>query len=158
MTNELTVDIATPSDREVVLTRRFNAPRGMVFDALTKPELVRLWYGPPGAMDICESDTRVGGAWRYVTRLKNGKTVGQFGVYKEVAAPHRFVRTERWDDWDPGETLVTIELVEHGGVTTMTSSMVFPSQEVRDVVLKGGLTQKGTDEFYARLDELLKAT
>jgi uncharacterized protein YndB with AHSA1/START domain len=158
MTNELTVTIATPSDREVVLTRRFNAPREMVFDALTKPELVRRWYGPPGAMDICESDTRVGGTWRYVTRLKNGKTVGQFGVYTEVAAPHRFVRTERWDDWDPGETLVTTVLVEHGGITTMTASMVFPSQEVRDVVLKGGLTQKGTDEFYARLDELLKAS
>ena len=72
-------------------------------------------------------------------------------------APDRFVRTERWDDWDPGETLVTTELVEHNGITTMRSSMVFPSQEVRDVVLKGGLTQKGTDEFYARLDELLKA-
>lgn len=156
MTSEATVTIETPSDREVVLTRRFNAPRQMVFDALTKPELVRRWYGPPGAMDICESDTRAGGTWRYVTKLKNGKTVGQFGVYKEVVAPHRFVRTERWDDWDPGETLVTIVLVEHGGITTMTSSMVFPSQEVRDVVLKGGLTQKGTDEFYARLDELLK--
>ncbi len=105
----------------MVLTRRFNAPRRLVFDALTKPELVRRWYGPPGAMDICESDTRVGGTWRYVTRLKNGKTVGQFGVYKEVVAPHRFVRTERWDDWDPGETLVTTVLVEHGGITTMTS-------------------------------------
>lgn len=156
MTNELTVTIATPSDREVVLTRRFNAPRELVFDALTKPDLVRRWYGPPGAMDICESDTRVGGTWRYVTRLKNGKTVSQFGVYKEVVPPQRFVRTERWDDWDPGETVITTVLAEHGGITTMTAAMVFPSQEVRDVVLKGGLTQKGTDEFYARLDELLK--
>jgi hypothetical protein len=82
MTNDLTVTIDTPTDRAVVLTRRFNAPRRLVFDALTKPELVRRWYGPPGAMDICESDTRVGGAWRYVTKLKNGKTVGQFGVYQ----------------------------------------------------------------------------
>jgi uncharacterized protein YndB with AHSA1/START domain len=106
-------------------------------------------------MDICESDTRPGGAWRYVTKLKNGKTVGQFGVYKEVSAPDRFVRTEQWDDWDPGETLVTTELVENNGVTTMTQSIVFPSRDVRDVVLKGGLTEKGTSEFYDRLDALL---
>lgn len=155
MTSEVTVTIETPTDREVVVTRRFHAPRRLVFEALTKPDLIRRWYGPPGAMDICESDARVGGTWRFVSKLKNGKTVGQFGVYQEVSAPGRFVRTERWDDWDPGETLVTTDLVEHDGVTTMTSSIVFPTKEVRDVVLKGGLTPKGTDEFYARLDALL---
>lgn len=157
MTSDVTVTIETPSAREVVVTRRFNAPRHMVFDALTRPELVRRWYGPPDAMDICESDTRPGGAWRYVTKLKNGKTVGQFGVYTEVSAPGRFVRTERWDDWDPGETLCTVVLAEQNGITTMTQSMVFPSQEVRDVVLKGGLTPKGTSEFYDRLEGLLNA-
>ena len=78
-----------------------------------------------------------------VTKLKNGKTVGQFGVYKEVMAPHRFVRTERWDDWDPGETLVTTELVEQNGITTMTQSIVFPSQEVRDVVHEGRADAEG---------------
>ena len=157
MTSDVTVTIETPSAREVVVTRRFNAPRQMVFDALTKPDLVRRWYGPPDAMDICESDTRPGGAWRYVTKLKNGKTVGQFGVYTEVSAPDRFARTERWDDWDPGETLCTVVLVEQNGITTMTQSMVFPSEEVRDVVLKGGLTPKGTSEFYDRLEGLLSA-
>ena len=157
MTSDVTVTIETPSAREVVVTRRFKAPRQMVFDALTKPELVRRWYGPPDAMDICESDTRPGGAWRYVTKLKNGKMVGQFGVYTEVSAPDRFVRTERWDDWDPGETVCTVVLAEQNGITTMTQSMVFPSQEVRDVVLKGGLTPKGTSEFYDRLEALLSA-
>ena len=156
MIDHHTVTIEIPNDREVVLTRRFNAPRALVFDALTKPALLMRWYGPPGAMEVCESDTRPGGAWRYVTKLKNGTTVSQFGVYTEVSAPGRFVRTERWDDWDPGETLVTTELVEHDGVTTMTSSMVFPSREVRDVVLKGGLTPKATNEFYERLDEVLR--
>lgn len=157
MTSDVTVTIETPSAREVVVTRRFKAPRQMVFDALTKPELVRRWYGPPDAMDICESETRPGGAWRYVTKLKHGKTVGQFGVYTEVSAPDRFVRTERWDDWDPGETVCTVVLAEQNGITTMTQSMVFPSQEVRDVVLKGGLTPKGTSEFYDRLEGLLSA-
>ena len=157
MTSDVTVTIETPSAREVVVTRRFNAPRQMVFDALTKPELIMRWYGPPDARESCESDTRPGGAWRYVTKLKNGKTVGQFGVYTEVSAPDRFVRTERWDDWDPGETLCTVVLAEQKGITTMTQSMVFPSQEVRDGVLKGGLTPKGTSEFYDRLEGLLNA-
>ena len=79
----------------------------------------------------------------------------QFGVYTEVSAPTRFVRTERWEDWDPGETRVTVDLVEEGGRTVMTQRIVFPSQEVPDVVLKGGLTVKGTSEFYDRLDVLL---
>jgi uncharacterized protein YndB with AHSA1/START domain len=155
MTDDITVTIETPTDREVIVTRTFDAPRRLVFEALTKPELVKRWYGPPGAIDVCESDTRPGGAWRIVCKLPNGKVVGQYGVYREVAAPDRFVRTERWDDWDPGETLVTTELVEKNGQTTMTSRIVFPTQEVRDVVLKGGLTPKGTSEFYDRLAALL---
>lgn len=154
-TNHMTVTITTPTGREVIVTRTFDAPRQLVFDALTRPELVRRWYGPPGAIDVCLSDTKAGGAWRIVSKLPNGKVVGQYGVYKEVSRPDRFVRTERWDDWDPGETLVTTELVEQDGRTTMTSSIVFPTQEVRDVVLKGGLTPKGTSAFYDRLAAML---
>ena len=155
MTNDITVTIETPTDREVVVTRTFDAPRHLVFDALTKPELVKRWYGPPGAIEVCESDTRAGGAWKIVSKMPNGKVVGQFGVYREVTPPDRLVRTERWDDWDPGETMVTIELAERNGRTTMTARMVFPTQEVRDVVLKGGLTPKGTSQFYDRLATLL---
>jgi uncharacterized protein YndB with AHSA1/START domain len=116
--------------------------------------LITRWYGPPGSIDVCESDARPGGTWRFVTSVR-GRKVVQYGVYTEVDAPRRFVRTERWEDWDPGETLVTAELVERNGKTTMTQRIVFPSQEVRDVVMKGGLTPKGTSEFYERLDALL---
>ena len=154
MTENITVAITTPSDREAVVTREFNAPAGLVFDALTKPELIKRWYGPPGSIELCESDARPGGSWRFVTNVR-GRQIVQFGVYKEVDPPRRFVRTEAWEDWDPGETLVTLELVERNGKTTMTQSIVFPSQAVRDVVLKGGLTPKGTSEFYERLDVLL---
>jgi len=154
MTENITVTITTPSDREAVVTRVFDAPRRLVFDALTKPELIKRWYGPPDSIEVCESDPRPGGAWRFVTRMR-GKLITQYGVYREVDAPNRFVRTERWEDWDPGETVVTTELTEQNGRTTLTSSMVFPSQEVRDVVLKGGLTPKGTSQFYERLDALL---
>ena len=154
MIENITVTIETPTDREVVVTRVFDAPRQLVFDALTRADLIKRWYGPPGAIEVCESDARPGGAWRFVSRMR-GTVITQYGVYREVDAPQRFVRTERWEDWDPGETLVTTELVEAGGKTTMTSSMVFPSREVRDVVLKGGLTPKGTSEFYDRLEVLL---
>ena len=154
MTENITVTITTPSDREAVVTREFNAPAGLVFDALTKPDLIKRWYGPPGSIEQCESDARPGGSWRFVSNVR-GRQIVQYGVYTEVAAPRRFVRTERWEDWDPGETLVTVELVEERGKTTMTQSIVFPSQEVRDVVLKSGLTLKGTSEFYERLDALL---
>jgi uncharacterized protein YndB with AHSA1/START domain len=152
MTENISVTIDTPTDREVVLTREFNAPRPLVFDALTQPDLIRRWYG---ALDVCESDPIIGGAWRFSMKRPNGKSVVQYGVYKEVAKPARFVRTERWEDWDPGETLVTTELTERSGTTTMTQRIAFPSQEVRDVVLKNGLTPKSTNEFYERLDVLL---
>jgi uncharacterized protein YndB with AHSA1/START domain len=155
MTDNVTVTITTPSDREAVVTREFDAPRTLVYDAMTRPELITRWYGPPGAIEVCESDARPGGAWRFVSRVRN-KLVTQYGIYTEVAAPARFVRTERWEDWDPGETVVTVELTEQGGKTLMTQRMLFPSQEVRDVVLKGGLTPKGTSEFYDRLEGLLR--
>ena len=154
MTENITVTITTPTDREAVVTREFNAPAGLVFEALTKPDLIKRWYGPPGSIESCESDARPGGSWRFVSKVR-GKMIVQFGVYREVSAPKRFVRTERWEDWDPGETLVTVDLVERRGKTVMTQSLVFPSQEVRDVVLKGGLTPMGTSEFYERLDVLL---
>jgi uncharacterized protein YndB with AHSA1/START domain len=156
MTEAITVTITTPSERETVVTRDFKAPARLVFDALTKPDLITRWYGPPGSIESCESDARPGGAWRFVSQVR-GRQIVQFGVYTEVDAPHRFVRTERWEDWDPGETLVTVELVETAGTTTMTQRILFPTQEVRDVVMKGGLTPKGTSEFYERLEALLKA-
>lgn len=154
MTDNITVTITTPSDREAVITRDFAAASTLVFDALTKPELIARWYGPPGSIEVCESDARPGGAWRFVSTVR-GRKVVQFGVYTEVNAPHRFVRTERWEDWDPGETLVVVDLAERNGTTTMTQRLVFPSQDVRDVVMRGGLTPKGTSEFYDRLEVLL---
>lgn len=154
MTEGNTVTTTTPTDCDAVITRDFAAPIALVFDALTRPDLIKRWYGPPNSIEVCESDARPGGAWRFVSQAR-GKSIAQFGIYTEVDAPHHFVRTERWEDWDPGETLVTLDLVERDGTTTMTQRITFPSQEVRDVVMKGGLTPKGTSEFYERLDELL---
>jgi uncharacterized protein YndB with AHSA1/START domain len=150
-----TLTISTPSARELAHTRVFDAPRRLVFDALTKPDLLRRWYGPTGwSLVVCEIDLRVGGAWRFVGRRPDGRTIGQSGVYREVVAPERLVNTETWDDWDAGETLVTTVLREEGGRTTLTSTMLFPSQEVRDVLIKNGM-DSGAAETYDKLAALL---
>lgn len=146
-----TLNVTTPTERELVMTRVFNAPRHLVFDALTKPELIRRWYGPAGwSMVVCEIDLRVDGAWRFVSRRPDGKQIGQRGVYREIVAPERLVSTESWEDWNPGELLVTTILVEHAGTTTLTMTSLFPSQEVRDMLIKSGMTS-GAAETYDKL-------
>jgi uncharacterized protein YndB with AHSA1/START domain len=158
MTSADTVKVTLPTDTDVVVTRQFDAPRGMLFDALTKPDLIRRWYGPEGwTLDVCDIDLQVGGKWRFVVRRPDGKAIGQKGVYQEIRRPERIVHTESWEDWDPGETLVTIVLTETAGKTTLTSTMRFPSREVRDIVVKGGLN-KNLDQTYDQLAEVLKAT
>ncbi|MEW6734391.1 MAG: SRPBCC family protein [Acidobacteriota bacterium] len=158
MKNSGALKITTPTDREVMLTRVFDAPCQLVFNALTKPELLKRWYGPSGwTMVVCEIDLRVGGKWRFVSCRPDGKTIGQHGVYREIVLSERLVNTESWEDWDAGETLVTTVLAEQDGKTIFTATMLFPSQEVRDTVLKSGL-EHGAVEIYNKLAELLAST
>jgi uncharacterized protein YndB with AHSA1/START domain len=153
--------ITTTGDRELLMTRVFDAPRTLVFDAHTKPELVKRWLlGPPGwSMPVCEMDVRVGGKYRWVWRQdRDGTTMGMGGVYREIAAPERLVATEKFDEaWYPGEALNTLVLVEKGGRTTLTQTMRYESREARDAVLKSGM-EKGVTASYDRLAELLAAT
>ena len=154
MTTEA-LKITTPSDREVVMTRVFDAPRRLVFDALTRPDLLRRWYGPRGwSLVLCEVDLRVGGSWRFVSRRPDGREIGQHGVYREIRSPERLVNTESWEDWNPGELLATAVLVEQEGRTTLTNTLLFPSQEVRDALIKSGMTS-GAAETYDKLAECL---
>lgn len=151
-----TLKVTTPTEREIVMTRVFDAPRGLVFDALTKPELLQRWLlGPPGwTMPVCEIDLRVGGAYRYVWR-KAGKDMGMGGVFKEIVRPERIVTTELFDDdWTQGETLVTTVLTETGGKTTLTTTVRYSSREARDGALKTGMDE-GVAASYDRLEELL---
>jgi uncharacterized protein YndB with AHSA1/START domain len=149
------VTISTPTDREVVMTRVFDAPRHLVFDALTTPELLRRWYGPEGwSLVVCNIDLKVGGRWRFVVRRPDGKEIAQLGVYREIVPGERIVNTESWEDWDPGECLVTTTLTEAKGRTTLNTTTLFPSRESRDVVLKSGL-EKGAAQTYAKLAEVL---
>ncbi|HWI19305.1 MAG TPA: SRPBCC domain-containing protein [Vicinamibacterales bacterium] len=153
MTENITVTITTPSDRETVVTREFDAPAALVFDAVTKAELIKRWYGPDGFLDSCESDVRVGGTWRFAFTV-GGKQMAKYGVYNEIDPPRRFVRTERFEGWEDYEALMTVEFVERNGKTTMTQHFVFPSRELRDTVMKTGLTPQGMSAFYERLDTL----
>jgi len=150
--------VTMPSDREIAMTRVFDAPRTLVFDAHTKPELVKRWLlGPPGwTMPVCEIDLRVGGKYRWVWRSDNdGSTMGIGGVYRQIVAPERIVTTERFDEsWYPGEGLNTLVLIETGGRTTLTQTMRYESKEARDAVLKSGMEQ-GVEASYDRLAELL---
>jgi uncharacterized protein YndB with AHSA1/START domain len=154
MTENITVTITTPSDREAVVTREFNAPAALVFDAVTKADLIKRWYGLPGFLDSCESDPRVGGSWRFAFTA-GGKQMAKYGVYTEIDPPRRFVRTERFEGWDIGEAIMTVELVERHGRTTMTQTFLYPTKEARDLVMKTGLTPQGMSAFYERLDALL---
>jgi uncharacterized protein YndB with AHSA1/START domain len=154
MTENITVTITTPSDREAVVTREFNAPAALVFDAVTKADLIKRWYGTAGVLDSCESDPRVGGAWRFAFSA-GGRPMAKYGVYTEFDPPRRFVRSERYEGWDAYEALLTVELVERNGKTTLTQHFLFPTQELRDTVMKTGLTPQGMSAFYERLDVLL---
>ena len=152
-----TLRIETPTEREVVLTRSFDAPRRLVFDALNRPELLKRWYGPRDWETVgCEIDLKPGGAFHFVSRRADGKDVAQRGVYREVVPPERLVNTEWWEDWNPGEVLVTTILVEQNGRTALTTNMLYPSQEVRDTILNSGL-KHGAAELYNKLDEYLAA-
>lgn len=152
-----TLKVTTPTEREVVMTRAFDAPRSLVFDALTQPELVQRWLlGPPGwTMPVCQIDLRVGGAYRYVWRKAGEKDMGMGGVFREIVRPERIVTTELFDeDWTGGETIVTTTLAEGGGKTTLTTTVRYSSNGARDSALKTGMT-KGVAASYDRLDEIL---
>jgi uncharacterized protein YndB with AHSA1/START domain len=157
MKNTGELKITTPTNREIAMTRVFDAPRHLVFDALTRPELVKQWLlGPPGwSMPVCQIDLRVGGAYRFVWRHVNGKEMGVGGVYREVVSQARLVWTELFDEaWYPGESLITATLLEQGGRTTLTSTILYVSQEARDAVLKSGM-ERGVAASYDHLAELV---
>ncbi|MCW2882004.1 MAG: Activator of Hsp90 ATPase 1 family protein [Sphaerisporangium sp.] len=152
------LSVTAPSDTELVLSRTFAASRELVFDAFTRPELLRRWHGARGwHLVVCEIDLRPGGAWRFVSRGPAGAELGHGGVYREVEAPARLVQTEVYDGWDAGPTLVTTVLDEGDGRTAMTTTVRYPSRDVRDSVLQTPM-ERGAGEAYDRLAELLSET
>ena len=154
MLNTGTLQVSTPSPREVVMTRVFDAPRHLVYEAMTRPELLKRWFGPHGwSLVVCEIDLRVGGAWRYVLEGPDGRSMGMGGEYREIVPGERTVHTESFDDY-PGDSVVTVVLTEHEGRTTLTGTVLYESQEVRDAVIESGM-KHGAAETYDRLADLL---
>ena len=151
------LQVTTPSEREIAMTRVFDAPRSLVFDAWTKPELLKRWLGVRGGWTfaVCEVDLRVGGSYRFVWRGPTGAEMGMGGVYREIVRPERLVATEKFDEpWYEGDALDTTTFVERGGKTTATTTVRYASQEVRDAVLKTPMLT-GVAESYDKMAEVL---
>ena len=152
-----TMKITTPTDREIVMTRVFEAPRRLVYDAHTQPELIKRWlFGPEGwSLAVCEVDLKVGGKYRYVWRHTNGTEMGMGGVFREIVAPERIVATEKFDEsWYPGEALDTTVFSEKDGRTTLTLTVLYESKEARDIALTSGMDE-GMALGYDRLAALV---
>lgn len=153
--NSDTFKVSTPSDREIRMTRVFDAPRHLVCEAMTKPEHIKRWWGRLGdgySVPVCEVDLRVGGRWRFVNRHPKGEAAFH-GVYREIALPDRIVFTEIFEDFPDAESIVSADFTEENGKTRMTVTCLYPSSEVRDIVLKSGM-DRGAAISYDRLEEV----
>jgi uncharacterized protein YndB with AHSA1/START domain len=156
--NSETFQVTTPSDTEIRITRLFDAPRRLVFEAMTKPEHVRRWWGMLAdgySVPVCEIDFRPGGKWRFVSRTPTGDVPVFYGVYREIVPPERVVQTECFEPYPDGESVVTTVFTEEDGKTRITVTAVYPSKDVRDMVLKTGM-EKGAALSYDRLEDVAR--
>lgn len=154
--NRDTFTVTTPSDQEVRMTRLFDAPRALVFEAMSKPEHVKRWWGCLGegySVPVCEIDLRLGGRWRFVNRHPKGEAAFH-GEYREIDAPARLVFTEIFEDFPDVVSVVTSELSEENGKTRLTVTVRYPSKDVRDIVMSSGMS-RGAGISYDRLEDLL---
>ena len=146
--------ISLPSDREILITRGFDAPRELVFRAHTDPALIPLWWGPRSTTTIVDKmDVRPGGEYRFVHRTSDGSEYVFRGEFREIVPHERLVQTSEFEG-APGIVLETITFEEHDGKTTLTVLDVCPTQEIRDAILASGM-EEGLNESYDRLAELL---
>ena len=151
------LELSTPSDREIRITRLFDAPRAMVFECYTRPELLKRWLGVQNGwtLEECEIDLTVGGGFRYLWRGPGGMEMGMRGVYKEINMPERIVSTERFDQsWYAGEAEGMVTFVERDRQTTATTRILYGSRGIRDSVLKTPMAD-GMERGYRQLDGLL---
>lgn len=151
------LNLSFPSERELVLTRTFNAPRARLFAAMTQPEHVRQWYGRRSdEMIVCEIDLRVGGHWRFAVRAEDGNEYAFSGEYREITPPERVVFTEEFETMPGTGYVVTSTFTEEAGKTTLHSHILYQSQAHRDGHLGSGM-EAGASETYDRLAEYLTA-
>jgi len=153
--NSGTFKVTLSSDRAITMTRLFDAPRALVFEAMSKPEHIVRWWGRLGdgySVPVCEVDLRVGGTWRYVNAFPQGRCTF-YGVYKEIAPPDRIVFTEIFEPYPDSGSLVTVTLTDERGKTRLTVVAEYPSKDVRDMVMGTGM-ERGAAISYDRLEEV----
>src|SRR5829696_8665034 len=156
--NSGTFKVTTPSDTEIHFTRLFDAPRHLVFEAMTKPEHIKRWWGNLGegySVPVCEVDLRPGGKWRFVNQTPRGESAAFYGEYREVAPPDRVVFTEFFEPFPDTESVVTAVLTEEDGKTRLTATVAYPSREVRDMVKATGM-ERGAALSYDRLEDVVR--
>ncbi len=148
--------VTLPSDVEILVTRAFDSPAELVFDAWTTPEVVKQWWaGDRGQVTEAQIDLRVGGRWRWVMVANGGFEVAFSGEYREIDRPHLVVRTEVFELVPDAEGLSTTTFEEVDGVTTLRILTRFPSQEHRDAAIASGM-EGGLQEALNHLEELLR--
>ncbi|HTV21057.1 MAG TPA: SRPBCC family protein [Polyangiaceae bacterium] len=150
--------VTTPSECEVRMTRLFDASRERVFEAMTRPEHVKNWWGRLGAgfsVPVCEIDLRVGGAWRFVNRHPHGEAVF-YGEYREIVPPSKLVYTEIFAQYPDTVSVITATFSDEGQKTRYTATCAYPSKEVRDIVMSSGM-EHGAAQSYDQLEQLLRA-
>jgi uncharacterized protein YndB with AHSA1/START domain len=151
-----TLTLTLPSDREIVMTRVFNAPRELVFEAHSKPEHIKRWWGPRGyTVPVCDMDFRTGGAWRFVTRGPDGKEDAFRGEFREIVPPEKITWTFEWEGLPGHISVETLTFEDVGGKTKLTATSVFDSKEDRDGMIESGM-EAGARETWDRLAELVE--
>ena len=156
--NRESFQVTTPSDREIEVTRLFDAPRALVYEAMTRPEHIREWWGRLGdgySVPVCEVDLRVGGKWRFVNRTPQGEAEF-YGVYQEIQPPDRLVFTEIFAPFPDNPSVITAIYTEEQGKTRLRARCLYESKDVRDMVLQSGMAD-GAGKSYDKLEELVGA-
>jgi uncharacterized protein YndB with AHSA1/START domain len=157
MSHLTNLNVTTPSEREIMMTRMFEASRSDLFAALTQPELLKQWFSTPPRWELAEStmDLREGGSYRHVWRSPEGGMIGMGGTFLEVVVPERIVQTEVFDNpWFEGDATGMVFFVEHEGHTTLIQTVQYISQDVRNAVLASPMVD-GVEAAYDRLAALL---
>jgi uncharacterized protein YndB with AHSA1/START domain len=155
--NSETFVVTTLSETEISMTRLFDAPRELVFEAMSKPEHIKEWWGRLGegySVPVCEVDFRVGGKWRFVNRHPKGDAAFH-GEYLEIDVPGRIVFTEIYEAFPDTVSVVTSELMEEAGKTRFKAVVRYPSLLVLDEVIKSGMA-RGAGISYDRLEDLVE--
>jgi len=152
------LEVTLPSDTEIHYKRVFDAPKHLVFEAITKPEHVKRWWCCMDGytMTVCEVDLRVGGRWRYAMVGPDGVEMAFNGVYRELVPPDRIVHTETFEMFPDIETVLTSTFVERDGKTYYEALQVFPNKESRDGAIESGM-EVGADIAYDRLEEVAQS-